>query len=275
MSTPQSVSIIGCGWLGAPLAQRLLREGYRVAGSSTRTSKVQKLAQMGVEAQELVFQPQGTLGNLSPLLQHELLILNIPPGRRNPKVAEDYSASLAPLVHALSRGTVQHLLFIGSTSVYGNASGTITEDSLLTPASGSGKALVQVETQLRQHFPSVTTLHPGGLVGPDRHPGRFLAGKTDLANGDAPVNLIHQEDLIGLILAIIERQAFGETFLGCAPEHPSRRAFYTHAARALGLPPPTFLDGGKTSKRIHSERIGPLLNYDWKYPHPFDMLKAC
>lgn len=31
-----TVSILGCGWLGLPLAEQLLAEGYSVKGSTTR-----------------------------------------------------------------------------------------------------------------------------------------------------------------------------------------------------------------------------------------------
>jgi nucleoside-diphosphate-sugar epimerase len=50
-----------------------------------------------------------------------------------------------------------------------------------------------------------TILRFGGLIGEDRNPIRFLAGRENLENPDAPINLIHQTDCIGIILRIIEK----------------------------------------------------------------------
>ena len=58
----KKVSIVGCGWLGVPLAVQLLAEGYLVKGSTTSPEKVPLLQQTGVEAYaaSLTPDPQGT-----------------------------------------------------------------------------------------------------------------------------------------------------------------------------------------------------------------------
>lgn len=43
-------SIIGCGWLGLPLAERLVAEGYTVKGSTTSVDKLSLLRQKGIDA---------------------------------------------------------------------------------------------------------------------------------------------------------------------------------------------------------------------------------
>mgnify|MGYP003615968040 CR=1 FL=1 len=37
------ISILGCGWLGFPLAQKLIETGYEVKGSTTSESKLEAL----------------------------------------------------------------------------------------------------------------------------------------------------------------------------------------------------------------------------------------
>lgn len=59
-----------------------------------------------------------------------------------------------------------------------------------------------------------------GLVGPSRHPGRWLAGKTGLPGGNAPVNLVHQDDVIGILLRVLENNMLGDVFDVCANERP-------------------------------------------------------
>jgi hypothetical protein len=43
-----------------------------------------------------------------------------------------------------------------------------------------------------------------------------LAGRENLENPDAPINLIHQTDCIGIILKIIEKNSWGETYNAAA-----------------------------------------------------------
>ena len=46
----KTVSILGCGWLGKPLAVSLLQEGYEVKGSTTSESKLSDLEALGIES---------------------------------------------------------------------------------------------------------------------------------------------------------------------------------------------------------------------------------
>lgn len=43
-----SVSVLGCGWLGLPLAKALCVEGYRVKGSTTDLQKIPVLQKAGI-----------------------------------------------------------------------------------------------------------------------------------------------------------------------------------------------------------------------------------
>ena len=52
----------------------------------------------------------------------------------------------------------------------------------------------------------------GGLAGGDRKAGRFLAGRKDVKNGAAPVNMIHRDDCIGIIHRIIENPLWGRVW---------------------------------------------------------------
>ncbi len=130
---------------------------------------------------------------------------------------------------------------MGSTAVYGHSKQACKETDTPIPIKASGQAVLNAEQALQAHFgTNLTILRLAGLIGPNRHPGQFLAGKRTLKNPDVPVNLIHQTDCIGLIKAIINQDAFGEIFNGCASHHPIRKAYYQHAAKVIGLPQPQF-----------------------------------
>jgi nucleoside-diphosphate-sugar epimerase len=91
------------------------------------------------------------------------------------------------------------VLFISSTSVYNDVDAFVTEETIARPATESGKQLLETEQLLQSNINFKTTiLRFGGLIGEDRHPVKFLAGRENLENPNAPINLIHQEDCIGI-----------------------------------------------------------------------------
>ncbi len=118
--------------------------------------------------------------------------------------------------------------------------------------------------QKNQNF-KTTILRFGGLIGTDRQPVKFLAGKENLKNPDAPVNLIHQNDCISIIEAIITQSKWNEVFNAAAPFHPSRKEYYTQKAKELNLALPIFSsEKSDIKKTISSEKIQNQLNYQFK-----------
>ena len=130
---------------------------------------------------------------------------------------------------------------MSSTSVYGDSFPIveITEETKPNPDTESGKQLAITERHLQSnpHF-KTTIIRFGGLLGDDRHPITFLAGKTNVENPDAPVNLIQREDCIGIIEKIlnqVEYDIWGETFNAVAPQHPTRKAYYQKKAELFNF----------------------------------------
>ena len=110
-----------------------------------------------------------------------------------------------------------------------------------------------------------TVVRFGGLIGDDRHPIKFLAGRKNIENPDAPINMIHQEDCIGIIEKIIHADSWNETFNAVAPFHPSRKDYYTNKAIALNLPLPEFNESKPSiGKWIVSTKIEAVLGYNFK-----------
>jgi nucleoside-diphosphate-sugar epimerase len=104
----------------------------------------------------------------------------------------------------------------------------------------------------------------GGLIGEDRNPIRFLAGRNNIENPNAPINLIHQDDCIGILLKIIESNCWGETFNAVAPFHPSREDYYTQKAKEFQLELPIFAASKPSvGKTILSDKLEKVLNYQF------------
>jgi nucleoside-diphosphate-sugar epimerase len=120
-----------------------------------------------------------------------------------------------------------------------------------------------------------TVVRLGGLIGPDRAPGRFLAARHNLAQGDAPVNLLHLTDAVGVLQTIIEQEIWGHTLNICASLHPSRREFYPAAAEYLGLQPPTFKPEYSSGKLIDNSLMRSLVPYEFKHDDVLAAIPYC
>lgn len=227
--------IIGLGWLGLELKNRLEADGDEV---------------WGTHSQEFNFQ-----SDPFPQKEADLLFLNTPP---------IVSMSPTDYVRKIS-SKAKKIILISSTSVYGRNSGKIDETTFPLPITNSAKWLVEVENRLRSQFGvRLTVIRPGGLIGGDRHPIKSLSGRTDVADGNHPINLIHRDDLIGI--TILAASISGLSILNAvAPFHPAKRDYYADCAEKLCLPMATFNDTDSEGREIASLFV-PQFYKDWKFP---------
>lgn len=257
------ISILGCGWLGLPLAKAFVNNGFSVKGSTTSSSKLAHIEKLGVLPFLMELQPNAIDGDITTFLKgSEILIIDIPPKLRSNN-SEDFVGKMQTLIPFIEQSDVQNVLFVSSTSVYGEENDVVTETTPLNPDSEGGRQLVIVEQLLQSnpHF-QTTILRFGGLVGPDRNPVRFLAGKENLPNAKAPINFIHQTDCIGIIQKIIGLNCWNETFNAVSPYHPNRAEYYTKKALEWQLVAPTFdPTSSGTGKRISSDKLQTILKY--------------
>ena len=274
------ISILGCGWLGLPLAKKLIEEGYSVNGSTTSENKLSTFRDLGINPFLVILsEVEGALENESIsktitdfLAKSETLIIDIPPKLRGsaasfPTPLEmTFVKKIENLIPFIEKSTVKKVLFVSSTSVYGDENGVITEETEPNPDTESGKQLLLAEALLQNNRNFETTiLRFGGLIGEDRQPVKFLAGKENLENAEAPVNLIHQNDCIGVIQEIINQSKWNEVFNAVAPFHPTRSAYYTQKAIDLNLALPKFSsEKSNIKKTISSEKTERVLNYKFK-----------
>ncbi|MHA7865442.1 SDR family oxidoreductase [Flagellimonas marinaquae] len=235
------IGILGCGWLGFPLAQRLVNRGFTVKGTTTSPSKIQHLQDEGIQPFLVGLSENGIQGPIGEFLTGvDTLIINVPPKLRG-NATENYVDKMKHLLEAIGKSTVSQVLFISSTAVYGDAEGEITEDTPLAPVTESGKQLVACENLFRnQKGFTASIIRFGGLIGPDRHPVTTLSGREGLSNGHHPINLIHLEDCIHMILIILDNSYWGETFNGVYPHHPEKQIYYFEEAQKRGLPAPSY-----------------------------------
>ncbi len=254
----KQISILGCGWLGLPLAKALLKLGFEVKGSTTTHSKLSVLHSAGITGFIIELNETECKGNLQEFLEgSEYLLICIPPGlRKTPN--SNFIAKLKQVVKGLAHTDIKKLLYVSSTGVFKDQEHfpEYKEDYKFSEVEIQNSQLVQAE-ELLLNLPSVTTsvVRFSGLVGEDRHPVRFLSGRQSIKNPEAPVNLIHLENCVKLLSEVMKQNKFGMVFHGNEDIHLSKKAYYHHKAKALSIPLPEF-DSTKKSK-------GKYINMDW------------
>lgn len=246
---------MGCGWLGTPLAQQLIREGYTVHGSTTSSEKLMHLQELGILPFKISLSENGIDGPIDAFLKSaKVIVINVPPNLRGSH-RENYEVKMKHLHDSIKGSSVARIIFISSTSVYGDLEGDVTETTVPHPETESGKQLLAVEEKFKYDPALETTIiRFGGLIGPDRHPISFLSGKKDLSNGNHPINLIHLDDCIHIIETIMNKGYWGEVFNGVHPLHPQKKEYYTDEARKRGLEIPIYLD----SKNTQGKKVLPF-----------------
>lgn len=266
-----TVSILGCGWYGLALAKALVANGIAVNGSTTSPDKQETLYLEGITP--FLINLSAEPSTYSPIFfACDVLIIAIPPKSRSGEGAE-YVNKLQRVIDAINQGSVKKVILISSTGVYSEQNAELNELSDPKPNTPSGQILFDAEEMFRQQTNFKTSIiRFGGLVGPGRDPGRFFAGKKEIPNGLAPVNMIHQDDCIGLTLALLEKDAFSYTINAVTPHHPPKFAFYTQAATKAGLEQPEFIIELKEWKIINSVNTDKILGYDFKIKNWFEWL---
>lgn len=253
----KSITIIGLGWLGLPLAEHLQQQGFQVCGTKRDVSNCT------VPATALDFNAFVITPELETQLDCDALIINIPP---NTTSAEQYQFAVKALVEkAILQGTKQ-VVFIGSTGVLPMESGEFDENSPTAPSNPQ----IQLENWLLAQPIHCDILRLGGLVGKSRHPVYYLAGKQNLSGANQPVNLVHLDDCICAIQALLEKPNGQRIFHLCSPNHPTRQAFYSKIAEQLNLPNLHFLPDNEPLVRIiNAEKICQALGFKYHFPDPY------
>ncbi len=243
------MSILGCGWLGKPLAVSLMKKGFTVKGSTTSEEKLGEFQEIGIRP--FLISLDNLTHNISAFLDSEILIVALP--------SKDIE-SFRNLIGHIEKSPIKKVIFISSTSVYGNSEEVVTEESETLPS-----ALTTIEMLFKNsaHF-ETTIIRFAGLFGDNRKPGNFFKNGRKIPNPDGFVNMIHQDDCIHLIEKVIEKNAWNEVLNGCADTHPTRKEFYTKCTLDIGLEIPEFEEVTEIKQKVISNKKSKEI-LDFKY----------
>ncbi|SKB74947.1 SDR family oxidoreductase [Daejeonella lutea] len=272
MENKGDISLLGCGWLGLPLAKSLIFSGFTVKATTTSESKLEVFRDEGIDPYLVQFSVAGQIPDLGKFFDTETLIITIPPGRKDPNGFENYQQMIQFVCKQLPSSNISRVILISSTSVYADNNDEVDERVKVQPESDSGILMVDTELLLANQHVNLISLRLAGLIGPDRMPGRFFAGKSNIPNGLAPINLIHLNDAVGIINTLIKNKLASGIYNACAPLHPTKAEFYTLAAEVEGLPRPGFILEKNKWKIITCPRIEKELGYQFEIPSSMEWL---
>ena len=236
--------IIGYGWLGKALAEALKSTDAIIWATSSDDLKLNDIKTAGISALRL----KKNSGVLSwaedelPIVHFDAVIVTLPP----------FEGALESLSNLLQSLHVKSIVFTSSTGVYEDVSALVNESSSIN----KDHLVFQMEERIRSLQPSnYTILRMSGHIGPNRHPVRFfLRHGRDIPNGQAPVNLIHQKDIIASILVTMNDSHGNSVYNVCWPEHPTKEEYYGAISLKIGEKRLVFLKGNQ-GKIIDGSKI--------------------
>ena len=264
--------VIGCGYLGEPVALEWLGDKRRATVATTRDPKrAREVAALGLTPVVCdVLQPE-SLTEL-PAAQTVLYAVGFDRTARR-SMREVYVDGLRNVLDRLPAG--RRFIYVSSTSVYGQHDGAwVDEDSATEPIYEAGKVVLEAERLLRDRLPEAVILRFAGIYGPDRllRQKAIEAGEPLAGDPLQWLNLIHLFDGVEAILAAEQRAQPGRIY-NIADGYPcTRQQFFTEMARLLGAPPPRFVEGpaarpsGAANRRIRNLRMRQELGVHPRYP---------
>lgn len=241
---PDPVLILGCGFLGQTLAQRLTFAGVPVVGSARADAQLQIIRTRG--ATPLKLDGEASVGALRRQpLRFGRVLMAIPP-------SANLDARLAGLVGEWELGPGR-VVYVSSTSVYGDREAADTDEDT-PPAPATDKARMRLAAEAIWQRIGASVVRPAGIYGPGRsllH--RIAAGRHRLIDGGrAIVNRIHVSDLARICEAAMNagRQRI---HLGCDLAPTTQAEVVQWVTTELGLPAPPAISLAEARVRLSKD----------------------
>ncbi len=268
----KKVSIIGLGWLGKALAEKLSSEDYDVIGSTTSDDKAKGLSQEAYSVVTLKLNPHPTGKGFNKLFDTDTCVITIPPKSRT-QAPDFYYQQLAFLKKLIDQSKAKRVIFISSTGIYPNEprEEPYDEEDELDRSNAGNQILLEAERIISEKRAyELSIIRFGGLMGAGRALAKYFQGKENV-DGEARVNYIHQTDAINLCQWIIEEGLWEEVFNGVAPEHPTKHSIIDKSLQNLDFDPPKSYSEVKheTFRLISSEKVSDM-GFEFEFPDPLD-----
>jgi nucleoside-diphosphate-sugar epimerase len=275
------VLIVGCGYVGLPLGKELARQGHAVFGLRRSALAADEMQSAGIHPLLADVTQAATFAKL-PCDFDWVVNCAASGGGGADDYRKIYLEGNRNLVAWLAGSPLKKFIYTSSTSVYGQNDGSlVTESSPAEPDADTAKVLVKTEKLLlaaavERQFPAMV-LRVAGIYGPARGHWfkQFLRGAARIeGDGTRWLNMIHRDDLIGVIIAALENGRSGEIYNATDNEPVSQLTFFEWLAAELKrpLPPKVAADAeawrrrGVTNKRVSNAKLRAELKYEFQFP---------
>ena len=275
------VLIVGCGYVGLPLGKELVRQGHEVFGLRRSALAEVEIKAAGITPLHADITQPATLAKL-PRDFDWVVNCTASGGGGAEDYRKIYLEGNRNLIAWLAGSTLKKFVYTSSTSVYGQNDGSVvTESSPVEPDADTAKVLAETEILLlaavaERQFPAVV-LRVAGIYGPARGHWfkQFLRGEARIeGDGSRWLNVIHRDDLIGVIIAALKNGKPGEIFNAADNEPVSQSKFFEWLAAELKRPMPPAVPAdenlsrrrGSTDKRVSNAKLRQELKYEFLFP---------
>ncbi|MFT5171128.1 MAG: nucleoside-diphosphate-sugar epimerase, partial [Candidatus Marinamargulisbacteria bacterium] len=126
MTSDRSVSILGCGWLGLPLAKTLLSLDFEVGGSTREKNRYALLQAAGIKAIQLDVTNLESMEHNRVFFDRKILIVTLPFKRSFTQPGE-YKKQIDAVIRMAEQSLTDWVIFTSSTSIYSDGGRDISE----------------------------------------------------------------------------------------------------------------------------------------------------
>jgi nucleoside-diphosphate-sugar epimerase len=256
---PRQTLIIGCGYVGLPLAQAFRARGDTVTGWVRSEESAAALRKRGIAraiagsvADEACWRDLGRFDAIVHCASSG--------GGGALAYREVYLEGLKQMNHYQPQA---RRIFVSSTSVYGQVDGAwVDESSPTEPAAETSRILVGAEREAWSN--GATVVRAAGIYGPGRAAlfEKFRRGDAVIeGEGTRWINQVHQADLVAALIHLADAKTSGEIYNAADDEPVMLRNFYAWCAETLKQPLPPYgpIDTnrkrGTTNKRVSNRKL--------------------
>ncbi len=267
------VLIIGCGYVGAALGEKLAAQGHHVWGMRRNPDNLpDSIKPLRADVHDK------DLGDLLPEGLDFIFYTLSSGGGGEAGYRAAYADGPKNLLKAIDKKgeNPKRIFFTSSTAVYAQTDGgRVDEESPTLPTHYAGRILLEGERVLLESDYPATILRLSGIYGPGRT--RLIdavrSGRAEVQEGPPRfTNRIHRDDCAGVLAHLMKMDAPDAIYVGVDDEPADRRKVLNWLAERLGVPQPREAAGGEppsaraaTNKRCSNARLKST-GYRFLYP---------
>ncbi len=270
--------IIGCGYVGEVLGQRLIALGHDVTGIRRSSEHNVRLARLGIRPINLDITLETEFKKkLDDKYDSIVLAASSSQGGKE-AYKKVYGLGSKHVAQWLKTASAQSVVLISSTGVYGQTNGEwVSENDADTSQNITTNILLEAEQNILDAGPAVAILRSSGIYGPGRGHlfQQFMNGTASIeGDGKRFLNMVHLDDLVeSTILAlepVVQRGIYNIT----DDEPVTQLNFFKWLSDTTGRPMPPFVPEPNpsirkrriTNKRVSNKLIKKTFGVSHNYP---------